>query len=448
MRFWRRTSEILGFSRVPNRDPELLEKGWWHSFEFPSGERVDGVRSTQELNRQLARFHVPNDISGKRVLDIGAWDGWFSFEMERRGADVLAVDSWDNPRFRYAHTQFNSRVHYCVEDLYDLTPRKIGHFDIVLFFGGLYHLKHPVLALEKVCALTRDVAYVESHVIDRGLRSALRATRAVMEFYETNELAGRADNWIGPNSRCLLALCRVAGFARARLESVAEHRAYVTCYRAWDCPEGGYSGSAPTLIKAIHNRDRGINFCSSRDEYISCWFRTAQRNLRREDVRPIVGAWGATPLSLEPRGGDVWQANFKLPPGLDSGFHDVKVGISQGAFSNACRIAVDVAPVTDSLVVTGLCDGRTWKPDEVRLQPDGIIAVWVAGLPYNADLNNTEVILGGRRLAVEHVAAPEAGQPTQVNARVPADFPVGQHSVQVRVANTVSAPIDLMVVVR
>lgn len=448
MRFWHRATEILGFSRVPNRAPELLEKGWWHSFQFPSGERVDGVRSTQELNRQLARFHVPNDLSGKRVLDIGAWDGWFSFEMERRGADVLAVDCWDNPRFRYAHSQFKSRVQVRVEDLYDLTPRKIGHFDIVCFFGVLYHLKHPLLALEKVCALTRDLAYVESHVIDRGLRSALRARRAIMEFYETDELAGQTDNWVGPNSRCLLALCRAAGFARARLESVAEHRAYVTCYRAWDYPGGGGWGSVPTLLKAIHNRDHGVNFSSSRDEYVSCWFRTAQRNLRREDVLPMVGAWGVAPLPLEHREGDVWQVNFKLPPGLEPGYHGVKVGIAGGTFSNAVQIAVDVVPAPDSLTVAGLCDGRTWKPNEVRLEPDGVIALWVVGLPPNADLNNTEVILGGQRLPVEHVASPAAGQPTQINARVPADFPAGQNSIQVRVANTVSAPIDLMVVVR
>jgi len=56
------------------------------------------------------------------VLDIGAWDGWFSFEMERRGAEVLAIDNWDNPRFHEARRLLNSRVEYRQMDVFDLTP--------------------------------------------------------------------------------------------------------------------------------------------------------------------------------------------------------------------------------------------------------------------------------------------------------------------------------------
>ena len=103
---------------------------------------------------RIAQFPIPEDLRGKRVLDIGAWDGWFSFEMERRGAEVLAIDNWDNPRFHEVRRLLNSRVEYRQMDVYDLTPARIGRFDIVLFFGVLYHLKHPLLALERVCALT------------------------------------------------------------------------------------------------------------------------------------------------------------------------------------------------------------------------------------------------------------------------------------------------------
>ena len=187
----------------------------------------------------------------------------------------------------------------------------------MLFFGVLYHLKHPLLALEKVCALSRDIVLVESHVLDGGMRQARGAKRALMEFYETDELAGQTDNWTAPNARCLLAMCRTAGFACSRLEAVSEHRAYVTCRRTWDPPEA--SEPAPVLIKAVHNLDGGINFSASRDDYVSCWFRTRARHDRRDTVRPAVAGWGAVPLSLEHVENDLWQVNFKLPPGLEPG---------------------------------------------------------------------------------------------------------------------------------
>ena len=398
--------------------------GWWHSFEFPGGERVEGVRSTEELRAHLASFPLPATLAGKRVLDIGAWDGWFSFEMERRGAEVTAIDCWDNPRFRFAHRRLGSRVRYLVRDVYDLTPRDLGHFDIVLFFGVLYHLKHPLLALEKVCALSRDMVLVESHVLDSGMRQALGAKRALMEFYETDELAGQTDNWTAPNARCLLAMCRAAGFAGARLETVSEHRAYVTCRRTWDPPEA--SEPAPVLLKAVHNLDSGVNFSASRDDYVSCWFRGAPQ--RREDVRPAVAGWGSVPLSLDHVEDDLWQVNFKLPPGLEPGFHEVTIGVS-----NPLRIAVDVAPAAGALAITGVCDGRTWEPGKVS--PGGILSLWVTGLPENADLNNTRVILGERPLAVEYVE-PHSGQ---INARVPADFPSGEIAAQVAVGGASSA---------
>src|SRR5215469_1800364 len=89
----------------------LWEKtGWWHSFELPGGEVVRGMNPLEVLKQRIAQFPIPGDLRGKRVLDIGAWDGWFTFEMERRGAEVVALDCWDNPRFREMHAIYKSRV--------------------------------------------------------------------------------------------------------------------------------------------------------------------------------------------------------------------------------------------------------------------------------------------------------------------------------------------------
>src|SRR5271165_6799306 len=89
---------------------QRTEKGWWHSFELPDGTRIDGVCALDGLRNRIAQFPIPEDLQGMRVLDIGTWDGWFAFEMERRGAEVIAIDNWDNPLFREMHARLKSRV--------------------------------------------------------------------------------------------------------------------------------------------------------------------------------------------------------------------------------------------------------------------------------------------------------------------------------------------------
>src|SRR6202046_5001162 len=154
----------------PNQEQlQALDRlGWYHSMELPDGRVIAGFQSIERLRARIAQFHIPGDLRGKRVLDIGAWDGWFSFEMERRGAEVLAIDNWDNPRFHQARAMLNSRVEYRQMDMYELTPERVGRFDIVLFLGVLYHLKHPLLALERVCALATGLAAVGSLLLREG----------------------------------------------------------------------------------------------------------------------------------------------------------------------------------------------------------------------------------------------------------------------------------------
>ncbi|HYP07834.1 MAG TPA: methyltransferase domain-containing protein, partial [Bryobacteraceae bacterium] len=178
------------FGYVRGWHSKLRELGWWHSFELPDGSVVEGVCDLPGLKHRLAQFPIPQDLTGKRVLDVGAWDGFFSFEMEKRGAEVVAVDCWDNERFRLMRSMLNSRVEYRIHDMYELTPATVGTFDIVVFFGVLYHLKHPLLALERVCALTTDLACVDTFVSEDD------SPIPRMEFYEHAELGGQTDNWV------------------------------------------------------------------------------------------------------------------------------------------------------------------------------------------------------------------------------------------------------------
>ena len=248
---------------------ELAEKGWYHSFELPDGTRIEGYNKIDMLRTRYARFPIPADLTGKRVLDIGAWDGWFSFEAERHGAEVTAIDCVEVANFLEIQKKLASRVSYRILDFYELPEAGLGVFDFVFCLGILYHLKHPLLALEIVCALTTDTAIVESFVTDADTWREHQDEVPTMEFYETDELGNQLDNWIGPSVSCLMAMCRAAGFARVEFLHTTGFHAGVACYRKWEpipaeakAPGAGVAGGGEfaDLRRQFFHAQGGIHY--------------------------------------------------------------------------------------------------------------------------------------------------------------------------------------------
>ena len=197
---------------------------WWHGgIDLGHGIVTQGrVYPPKDL---LPFVGLPDDLTGKTVLDIGTWDGFMAWECERRGAKrVVAVDShaWDtanvalthNPTgragFDLAHEAKASRVEAVVCEVVDLDAAQLGTFDVALFLGVLYHLRHPLLALEKVAALVDDLLIVETHVDLTGV------TLPAMRFYPGAEVNNDASNWWGPNEACLRAMLHDVGFTTIR----------------------------------------------------------------------------------------------------------------------------------------------------------------------------------------------------------------------------------------
>lgn len=209
---------------------ELLASSWWHSIDLGAAGVTPGVHKLEELQANFATFNLPADMRGLRVLDIGCWDGFYAYEAERRGAEVVAVDCWRPETFFAAKRALNSPIEFHEMSVYEISQARLGSFDIVLFLGVLYHLRHPLLALERVAEVTRDTAVIESHSIDH----LLDTPRPIMEFYEMNELGGQYDNWWGPNCAALLRLARAAGFARAEEIRTGGGRATIKVYRRWE----------------------------------------------------------------------------------------------------------------------------------------------------------------------------------------------------------------------
>lgn len=188
---------------------------WYHSIDLGEGIVTPGA---DETSVRLARLRLPDSLAGQSVLDVGAWDGFFSFEAERRGAArVVASDyfSWHGvgwgtgngkAGFELARRALQSRVQDVDIDVMDLSPDNPGTFDLVLFLGVLYHLRHPLLALEKIASVTRNLLILETVVDLVGIR------RPAMAFYPGRELNGDPTNWWGPNIPAVVAMLQAVGF--------------------------------------------------------------------------------------------------------------------------------------------------------------------------------------------------------------------------------------------
>ena len=322
------------FQRLIRLQTEAFAKSTlYHSLELPDGTVLPGIIPVANLRARLAAYPLPEDLRGKRVLDIGAASGWNSFECERRGAEVVAFDYVEYEEFTAVRRLRESKIEYAIADIEELTPERFGFFDYVLFFGVFYHLRHPLYAMENVCSVTRGEAFIESYVID----DKPDPERCFLEFYETDELGGQIDNWCGPTTACLMAMARSAGFPRVEFKYVDSRRAGLVAYRQWESFISQPEATAPFLCSAVNNRHNDIVFQPRKDEYLCLAFLFAG-SLTKDDVLVEVDRYGVPALVLVRHDAGYWQVNCKVPPGISPGDHDVRVGTKSAGFSEAVRI--------------------------------------------------------------------------------------------------------------
>ena len=206
---------------------------WFHTMDLGQGVTTSGIVDT---GYRLGMLDLPRSLAGLSVLDIGAWDGFFSFECERRGAArVVASDwfSWHGPgwgskqAFELAREALGSRVEDVDVDVLDLDPAQVGQFDLVLFLGVLYHLKDPMLALEKVSSVTKGTVILETVVDLVGL------DRPAAAFYPGQELNDDPTNWWGPNPAAVAGMLRAVGFSQVRMVTKIPSAPYRAARAAW-----------------------------------------------------------------------------------------------------------------------------------------------------------------------------------------------------------------------
>jgi len=207
---------------------------WYHTIELAPGLVTPGWF---DLRKTVEKIPWP-DLRGKRCLDVGTFDGFLAFEMERRGAaEVVALDI-DNYRqldwpprqretapaelertngpergrgFRIAAEALGSNVKRVTMPVYDLSPDRVGMFDLIVCGSILMHLRDPILALERMrCVCQGQLLATEG--IDPYLTLMHRNLPVL-------QIRGGGDEWTTTNKAGLLRLLHVAGF---RVEKVTK----------------------------------------------------------------------------------------------------------------------------------------------------------------------------------------------------------------------------------
>jgi tRNA (mo5U34)-methyltransferase len=236
--------------------PEDLEKRvaafpyWYHRIELPGGVTTPGWAPIS-----ADAYRIPEDLTGKRVLDIGAWDGYWTFEALTRGAEqVVAIDdfsdfvgqlkekdrkAWDNfDLCREALGYDEDKCQRHEMSIYDLKPETFGSFDIVFCFGVLYHLRWPMYAVDKISDICTGELFMESAVADdfsayRGGLGKGFGNEMVAEFYPNDEYGKNETNWWAPTLRCLGSMVKASGFETVRGWKLTENPSHISQCRGF-----------------------------------------------------------------------------------------------------------------------------------------------------------------------------------------------------------------------
>lgn len=205
---------------------------WYHTLELPGGVVTPGWF---DLRPQVERLPWP-DVRGKRCLDVATYDGFYAFELERRGAaEVLATDipdhrQWDWPAatrarggealralagekgqgFEVARAALGSKVEKVTVSVYDLSPVSIGTFDVVICGSLLLHLRDPVRALEAIRSVCRGW-FLSVEAVSLPLSCLFRG-RPAAELSRDESLC----QWWTVNSAGHRRLVELAGFEVVR----------------------------------------------------------------------------------------------------------------------------------------------------------------------------------------------------------------------------------------
>lgn len=217
---------------------------WYHKIELPGGIATPG-----NLPAHPEAYRIPEDMAGMRVLDIGAWDGYWTWQALKRGADfVYAIEDFSDTVGAETNADRSRKwqtFDLCREALgydysqvmrYEMSAMEIGllngmikPFDAVFCFGVLYHLRHPLYVLEQIRKVCRGTLYIETAILDNSKSAygnyGYTGSECLAEFYPGSEYGLNESNWWVATLRGWVSMVHAAGFED------------IECWRLTDTPK-------------------------------------------------------------------------------------------------------------------------------------------------------------------------------------------------------------------
>ncbi len=211
---------------------------WRHRIDLGHGVVTPG---REDSAVEVPRLGIPSDLSGQRVIDIGCSDGFFSFEAERRGGEVVAVDDESSLMsstngFRLCAEILGSNASYVSASVETISPQDFGTFDLALFINVLYHVQNPMLALGQLKAVMNPGGLL---VLKTHFRTDVRIwvrgrplgfdvdRRPKWWYFPSTELGGDPTNWWSPNRSGLLGMLTATGWGDLKVIGTWGDRIYV-----------------------------------------------------------------------------------------------------------------------------------------------------------------------------------------------------------------------------
>lgn len=214
---------------------------WWHSIDFGDGVISNGVKSIEIINQEFNDWNFPkNYFKNKDVLDIGAWDGVYSFYAEENGAkSVTALDgyiwsnkSWASKKgFDIAKKIKKSKVKELIIDIEkpEFNKSNIGQFDCIIFAGVLYHLINPLGIIEKLSEIIKPDG---SLFIETTFFPYLeKINKPILEFHPKKSLNNDSSNYFSANILCLKKMLEEFNFKIIKIHPTTNGRLVLYCIK-------------------------------------------------------------------------------------------------------------------------------------------------------------------------------------------------------------------------